>query len=70
MMDAVAIKRGSPARFWRALTIDRLLTELAGLLADLGADDFVADIAAMRAKNAQRMTDEDQLAAYENMVNS
>jgi hypothetical protein len=69
-MGAVAIEQGKAARFRRALKIDRLLTEFAGLLSDLGADDFVADIAAMRAKNAQRMTDEDQLAAYENMVNS
>ena len=70
MKGAVAIEQGKAARFRQALKIDRLLTEFAGLLSDLGADDFVADIAAMRAKNAQRMTDEDQLAAYENMVNS
>lgn len=67
MMGTVTIERGRPARFRRALKIDRLLTEFAGLLTDLGASDLVADIAAMRAKNAQKMTDQDQRAAYEEM---
>jgi hypothetical protein len=67
-MGAVAIDKVRAAMFRRALKIDRLLTEFAGLLSALDADDLVADVAAMRAKNALRMTDQDQQAAYEEMA--
>jgi hypothetical protein len=66
-MGAVAVDKARAAMFRRALKIDRLLTEFAGLLSALDADDLIADVAAMRAKNAQRMTDQGQHAAYEEM---
>lgn len=68
-MGMVATNEVRAAMFWRALKIDRLLTEFAGLLLALGEEDLVADVAAMRAKNAQRMTNRDQTAAYEKMRN-
>lgn len=67
-MGTVVIDEVRAAMFRRALKIDRVLTEFAGLLSDLGAEDMVADVAAMRAKNARRMTDQDQEAAYEKMA--
>jgi|GEM_PF-3909974 len=57
-------KKASASRYLRVVKLDRILTDFAGLLSDLGADEFLADVAAMRAKNAQQMCNEDQSAAY------